>query len=58
MSIITLAVSLMCFIPQKKIGISEKKSGGKLDKRTLLASVFVLIAVPLTVLYGVYFWAT
>ncbi len=54
-SIMTLAVSLICFIPQKKIGIGTKKSSGKLDKRTILASVFVLITVPLTVLYGVYF---
>lgn len=55
LSILLLAASLAFFIPQKKIGIENAKSGSeKLTKRTVFSSVFVLLAVPLTVIAGVY----
>lgn len=55
LTLIFATVSLFCFFPGKEIKIAQDAGGKKLSKRTVLASLFVLIAVPLTVFFGVYF---
>lgn len=56
-TVLTAGFALFCFFPQREIGVSaqapiEKR---KLSKRTLLAAVFTLLAIPLTIYTGVYF---
>lgn len=55
LTLIFATVSLFCFFPGKEIKITQDTGEKKLSKRTVLASLFVLIAVPLTVFFGVYF---
>ncbi len=55
LTLLFATISLFAFFPGKEIKIAQDTGGKKLSKRTALASLFVLIAVPLTVLFGVYF---
>ena len=57
-AVIEIAVSCFCFFPQRDIGIEAiqlPKSDRKLTKRTLLATVLILLLIPLTIYVGVFF---
>jgi len=51
------AISLLCFFPQKEIGIKivhQPKTDRKLTKRTLVSVLLILFIIPLTIYTGVY----
>ncbi len=52
-TILEAGLSLACFLPRKKTALPPRKKG-TLPRRTLLAMLFVLLAAPLTILFGVY----
>ena len=57
-SIIFAAVSLICFFPQKEFktnNLQVQKEKRKLSKRTLAVTVFILIIIPLTIFFGIYY---
>ena len=57
-AVIEIAVSCFCFFPQRDIGIEViqlPKSDRKLTKRTLLATVLILLLIPMTIYVGVFF---
>ncbi|MBR5614499.1 MAG: ATP-binding cassette domain-containing protein [Clostridia bacterium] len=57
-AVIEIAVSFLCFFPQRDIGIEviqAPKSDRKLTKRTLLATFLILLLIPLTIYIGVFF---
>ena len=58
-TIMELGIALFNFLPKEKkepeIVTKLPKEHRKLDKRTLISVLVVLIAVPLTVLFGMYF---
>ena len=55
-SIIFLWIGLLCLIPQKELGTTEKAPiVTKLKKRTLFASIMIVLAIPLTIFFGVYY---
>ncbi len=59
LTIIEIAIAAVCFFPQQKAGTKPErqiKRGQKPTKRSLLAMLFVLVAVPLTVYAGVRFF--
>ncbi len=54
-SVAEVWICLTCFIPKKEFEIktvNQPKDSRKLTKRTLLQALFVLVAVPLTVIFG------
>ncbi|MBQ2615071.1 MAG: ATP-binding cassette domain-containing protein [Clostridia bacterium] len=56
--IISLAAALLCFLPQKKVGIEviqTPKSDRTLTARTLWATLLILLFVPLTIYIGIFF---
>lgn len=56
-SIAELALALFCFFPGKTIGTKElypPQSDRKLTTRTLISALLILLAIPLTILLGVY----
>ncbi len=57
-AVIEIAVSCLCFFPQKDIGIEiiqAPKSDRKLTKRTLVATFLILLLIPLTIYVGIFF---
>lgn len=50
-----LFISLCCFFPKKNKESALPKGSKKLPKSTLLAILFVLIIVPLTIFFGMHF---
>lgn len=53
--IIMAGLSLSCFFKPKEFHVEEFRSKDrKLNKRTLIATLFVLIAIPLTIYLGIY----
>ncbi len=52
-TIATAFISLRCFVPHKEREI-KTESDKKLSKRTMLSIVLTLIAIPVTILAGVY----
>lgn len=57
-SILELAIAFVCFFPQKEFGINvagQQKTDRMLAKRTLVAALLILLAIPLTIYIGVYF---
>ena len=55
-NILLLGASLFCFIPRKKrVAESPAEQKKRLSKRTLLAALFILIAVPVTIYIGIHF---
>ncbi len=51
-----LALTFVCFFPQRELGVAVMqplKSDRSLGKRTLLASILILIAIPLTIYLGI-----
>ena len=55
-SIIFFAAALVAFFPGREIGIDIKDKGKKLDKRTYLSIIPILILIPLTVYSGIRFF--
>ncbi len=50
--------ALLCLMPRKELGIKityTPESDRKLTKRTLCAAILVLLLIPLTIYFGVYF---
>lgn len=59
LTIIEIAIALLCFIPAKKIKnpiYATTYGNQKLNKRTLFSALFILIAIPLTILTGLYWF--
>ena len=54
-NIITLAISLFCFIPQKRGERNAVQKKAKISKRSVFTAVFTLSAMLATALFGVYF---
>lgn len=57
-SIFELAIAFACFFSQKEFGINvagQPKTDRKLAKRTLVAALLILLAIPLTIYIGIYF---
>ena len=57
LTIIEIAIALLCFIPAKKIKTPKYTTtygNQKLSKRTIFSALFILIAIPLTILAGLY----
>ncbi len=60
-SIIEIAAAFFCFFPQREIGVTviqHPKSDRKLTKRTLFAMILILLAIPLTIYIGTYFFGS
>ena len=57
LSVIFAIFAVICFFPQSKETefVTASRPGGVLSRRTLLSLVLLLIAVPLTILFGMYF---
>lgn len=58
MSIIFAAASLICFFPQKElrtVDLQTEKNKRRLSKRTLSVTALVLIVIPLTIFFGIYY---
>ncbi|MBR4890473.1 MAG: ECF transporter S component [Clostridia bacterium] len=53
MGILLLGIGIWCFLPKKVY--SEIKSKKKLSKLTLVSLAIVIVLIPLTILFGVYF---
>lgn len=54
-NIITLAISLFCFIPQKRGERNAVQKKAKITKCSVFTAVFTLLAMLATALFGVYF---
>ena len=54
-SLVLAAASLFCFLPQKEVKTKPDKKK-KPTLRSVLATIFLLTAVPLTVLFGLYYF--
>ncbi len=55
-TIVSAGVALWCFVPGGRNGIGHQQKGKRsFTKRTLVAILFVMIAVPLTVFAGMFF---
>jgi len=57
-TIIEVALSFLCFFPQREIGIriiQMPKSDRKLTKRTLTAAFLILLLIPLTIYTGIFY---
>ena len=57
-SIAEITACLMCLLPWREFGmktVQQPQNGRKLTKRTILATLFVLLAVPLTIYIGIYY---
>jgi len=57
-AIFEVAVACLCFFPQSHIGIEVTQippSDRKLKKRTLVATFLILLLIPLTIFFGVFF---
>ena len=52
-TILFLAVSFVCFFPPQKKAVIMQAKNKKFSKRSLMASLFVLIAVPFTIYFGI-----
>lgn len=55
LSILELGGAILCLFPQKEFGIEglgQPKSERKLDKRTLVAALLILFAIPFTIYIG------
>ncbi len=58
-SVIETAIVLFCFFPQKELGsemIQQSRINRRIAKRTLVAALLILLAIPLTIYIGVYFF--
>ena len=58
MSVIELGAAFYCFFPGGEFGIESiqtPKTDRKLTKRTLVAALLILLAIPLTIYIGVFF---
>lgn len=56
--ILEMGCCLMCFLPKKEFEIDkiqQNKNERKLTKRTLFATLFILVAVPFTVYVGTFY---
>lgn len=57
-AVLEIAISFLCFFPQKDMGaISYQKpqKDRKLTKRTIAATLLILIAIPLTIFVGAFY---
>ncbi len=57
-AVIEIAIACFCFFPQRELGIEVMqvpKSDGKLNQRTLWATLLILLFIPLTIYFGVHF---
>lgn len=57
-ALIFAALSVACFLPQKELGgqqIQVIKTERKLNKRTIVAALMVLVAIPFTIYFGIYY---
>ena len=57
-SVVELGLAFLCFFPKRDFGIEViqvPKSDRKLSKRTLMATVLILLLIPLTIYIGVFF---
>ena len=58
-TIVELAGAFLCFFPQKEFGVKTRqqpKGDRKLTKRTIAAAFLVLLAIPLTIYVGVFYF--
>ena len=58
-TIIELTIAFLCFLPQREFGIEavqQPKSERKLAKRTLVAALLILLAIPLTIYTGIFYF--
>ena len=53
-TIAELFIAFINFIPKKDYGLNNKKEQKKYSKQNIIAIIFIVIAVPLTVLAGMY----
>ncbi len=56
--LIELALCLACFFPQQELGIAmarPPKGDRRLGKRTLAAAFVILVAIPLTIYFGIHY---
>ena len=54
-SVIFLWLGLNGLLPQKELGTRAKPTGSGFKKRTLLATFLIVLVIPLTIYFGVYF---
>ena len=57
-SIAEIVIACFCFVPQRTFGIEavqQPKSDRKLTKRTVIAALLILVAIPLTIFVGIYY---
>lgn len=57
-AILFASLGITCFFPQKEIKTSQiqiPKSDRSLTKRTLIATLLILIAIPFTIFFGIYY---
>ena len=55
-AILAIISALFCFFPQKEFKVTEERSPDrKLKKRTIVAAILILLAIPLTIYTGVRF---
>lgn len=56
LSVVFFWLGLIYILPQKELGRPEKASPEtKLKKRTLLASFLIVVVIPLTIFFGIYY---
>ena len=59
-SIAELTISLYCFFPQREFGtetIQQPTNKRRLTKRTITAAFLILLAIPLTIYIGIFYFA-
>lgn len=54
LSILELFVCLLCFLPQRTFSFASTQPKQRLTKRTILATLLILFAIPLTIYIGIY----
>ena len=55
-AVIFLWLGLYRLLPQKELGIEKSvRAPKRLKKRTLLAALFIILVIPLTIFFGVYY---
>ena len=55
LGLVSLMVSVFCFIPQNEFSVTKNRFPKNIPKSTIAASIIVLAAVPLTVFFGIKF---
>lgn len=57
-NIATISAALLCYLPKKEFSVEfvePSKTDRKLTKRAIIASLFILFVIPITIYIGVYF---